>query len=129
MKDAGRITPRRAVMSESMLSLPKRLRQAKRGHPYAKIPWPHSILEEAATRIDALEAEVESLRKTIEINDKHYQSKFDDLVRENKSLGLIYKRLLDFAKEIERIADSPLSNADAMKEVIYAVYALQESEK
>jgi hypothetical protein len=31
-------------MNDTILNLPARLRQHKRGHPSAKIPWPHSIL-------------------------------------------------------------------------------------
>jgi hypothetical protein len=52
-------------MNDTILNLPARLRQHKRGHPSAKIPWPHSILEKAATRIDALQAENEKLKRHI----------------------------------------------------------------
>jgi len=37
-----------------------------RGHPYAKIPWPHRILNDAASRIEELEAERDALREAVE---------------------------------------------------------------
>lgn len=36
--------------------LQERLRAACKGHPHAKIAWPHRLLHEAADRLDALEA-------------------------------------------------------------------------
>jgi hypothetical protein len=59
-------------MSDTTLNLPARLRQHKRGHPYAKIPWPHSILEEAAVRLEELEAEISRLQLDAHTKDAFY---------------------------------------------------------
>ena len=47
----------------SALSL--RLRQACNGHPYAKIPWPHRLLHEAADEIERLQT---AIRETLTEN-------------------------------------------------------------
>lgn len=45
--------------------LPYKLRQAMRGHPYAKIPWPHRILGDSADYIEQLEQRVHHLEECV----------------------------------------------------------------
>lgn len=42
--------------------LVSRLREQCNGHPHAKIAWPHRILHEAATALEAKDAEIARLR-------------------------------------------------------------------
>ena len=52
----------------SALSL--RLRQACNGHPYAKIPWPHRLLHEAADEIERLQTAIsETLTENAHLAD------------------------------------------------------------
>jgi hypothetical protein len=48
-----------------MSKLPQDLRQAARGHPYAKIMWPHRILHDAAKCIESLETDLAAAREEL----------------------------------------------------------------
>jgi hypothetical protein len=74
--------------------------------------------------IRMLEAENKRLRKIIDINEKHYESKFDDLVRENRGLRSIYRRqreALDLMVDTYKNGGWPTATIEIAKS------ALQES--
>ena len=52
-----------------MSDLPERLREACKGHPVAKINWPHRLLHDAADEIERLRAENHRLRTVLEMVD------------------------------------------------------------
>ena len=55
------------------MDIVERLRKACVGHPYAKIPWPHRVLIEAADEIEFLRKERDRLREALkEIATEEY---------------------------------------------------------
>lgn len=97
-----------------------KLRQACKGHPHAKIAWPHRLLHEAADTIKALKQRIADLERSEAATQKLYQSWHDralkaehlmaqlshalKAVREDLEISAEYGEIKDISPEtIERI--------------------------
>ena len=101
-------------MSDVISNLPNRLRTACIGHPYARIPWPHRVLHEAADEIDALRAQAragrdreyhESELLTATLNSLKQQ--LDAVTRERDQLQ---QQLRTYDKEVEELYAEQTAN-------------------
>lgn len=55
------------MSADDKLKLVERLRAECSGHPHAKIAWPHRILHEAASALEASEAKIAALTAELRI--------------------------------------------------------------
>lgn len=74
-KQASRSPAEKPTAALVTMDMPARLRAACIGHPFAKIPWPHRLLHDAAMEIERLEASrADSFTKGVDTTRAFYEA-------------------------------------------------------